>query len=431
MKLRTLLTTLTLLLLAFTALTVSAQDDVNTEAYNESVDPYLMESFNPDYLAEDVTVYDDAYQVTYTGVDEVTDESLLYQPDLAEVETTITNWRVVGDDQVVADFDLITPAIADPVPVRGVFDIDNDGLIERVTYYYDNTPFIEAYDYDFAPDAVNYYGNPQEMVENIEDNPDEYYGETVTISGSVETILDKRSFVVQDSEPFDLTPLEIVVVGETADMFTADNLNINEGQRVQVTGTLRGVEFADLSTELGWDLDDTLLSRFSDDTDEVAIVASNVQIMDDTLINDTDAAVEAALNADTFGLNRETAELAENNPELFYGETVTIRGVIENITEDGLGMRVQNHEPFDFTPPTFFVVDTTGDGFGNAFIEEGAEVNVTGTLQPFEAQDFNLAGWEGELGWDIDDSFLSAWVEDTDEFLMLSDDSQVQLLETD
>jgi len=424
-------------MLSVMAVGVGAQDGT----MEDNVVADYLNNFDETLLADDAVVYDDAYAVTYDDVDMYTDNAPFYQDWWQDVEVTVENIEQTVENQFRTAFNINLPDIEEPVAVEGFFHVDEEGMIDDIDYYYDETIFADTYDYE--PVGVEGFTLDfnQEMVERLEDNPTEYYGESVTVRGNVETILDSRSFILQDMEPFDLTPAEFLVVAGDENMFSIDNTNINVGQTVVVTGVLRQIEFADLTEEIGWDADDSVLGIFSNDTDEFQLIASNVEITDEadsTLTNAVentfgeneseleDAADEevdmSAVSSDYFGLDRETAELVEDNPEVFYGQTVTIQGVIENIVADGVGLRVQNRELFDFTPPTFLVMDVDENVYADMDLEEGDEVEITGMLQPFERLDWTAPQAGGEFpGWDIDDSIIRDWVEDTDEFLMFAD----------
>jgi len=409
-------------ILSMTVMGIGAQDDVATDQ-TAVVEDYLA-NFDETLIADDAVIYDDAYGVTYDGVDNFMTNAPWYQEWWQDAELAVENIEQTVENQFRSTFNVNLPDLENPIQMDGIFHVDENGQIDDIDLFYEEGIFADTYDYAPVGTEGFLFDFNDEMVERLEDNPTEYYGESVTVRGVVENTLDNRSFMLQDMEPFDLTPAEFLVIAGNDGMF--NEMDINEGQRVIVTGVLRQTEFEDLSEEIGWDADDSILGIFQNDTDEFQLLASNVRIVTpaetDMAAGEDATALEQTVTSDYFGLDSETAELVEDNPEVFYGETVTVRGVIENITEDGVGLRVQNREPFDFTPPTFFVVDVEETVYADMNLEEGDEVEVTGLLQPFEQQDWTGLDENGEFpGWDIDDSIFRAWVQDTDEFLMFAD----------
>lgn len=295
-------------------------------------------------------------------------------------------------------------------------------------------------------DTENLYGIDIETAELIEDNPAEYYGETVTVDGIATNIVDANTFTLTDTEPFDLTPATFYVVDSTGQSFTGSGEGINEGMAVRVTGTLQEAVVTDLEEGFDFDLDDALWNEFAAEGDNFALVAESATMIDAVgggsmsddaqMAQDGQAADPGLVNSDAvfgvydercsaayagegfLGLEIEQTELIEDNPADFFGTMVTIEGYVEQVLGNNTFL-VQDNEPFDFTPPEFVVADAQGDQFGDVTLTEGTQVCVTGTVYDLEGP-----GFEGELGYDLDDDLFD-FPAGEDQFAMVAQNVSV------
>ncbi|WP_432545574.1 hypothetical protein [Kineococcus sp. SYSU DK004] len=106
------------------------------------------------------------------------------------------------------------------------------------------------------------------------DGLNEYYGEEVTVSADVNTVVDDTSFVIAGTDDTSVDPMLVIGADSTSEL--------EPGLTVRVTGTV--YETFDLTTveeELGTDLDDEL---FGDYDAQPYIDATNV---DETVASDT------------------------------------------------------------------------------------------------------------------------------------------------
>lgn len=121
-------------------------------------------------------------------------------------------------------------------------------------------------DYDFLdlePNLyVDYEGKPAIIAQSIApapepgeitENPKQYYGRTLAVTGEVEEILSPTTFTLDEDQLFGATDLLVLVAnpktGNTA------NTAVKEDQTVAVTGVLRPLVVADLEREydFNWD----------------------------------------------------------------------------------------------------------------------------------------------------------------------------------
>lgn len=104
-------------------------------------------------------------------------------------------------------------------------------------------------------------------VEQIVDNPAEYVGEAVTVSGEVDAVYGPNAFTI-GGELVVIVPPDADVVGRTAGAlpFAAPDL-------VEITGIVRESTLADLEAEYEIDLDPALASRITDERPALVALA--------------------------------------------------------------------------------------------------------------------------------------------------------------
>ncbi len=90
--------------------------------------------------------------------------------------------------------------------------------------------------------------------EEVFENPDEFVGRTVTLSGSVVRILNPRAFLLEGD----------AAVGEDLLVLSTTDLQVGPDQEVEVTGTVGEFVLEDVEREVG-DLDDNLFLEYQDD----------------------------------------------------------------------------------------------------------------------------------------------------------------------
>lgn len=105
-------------------------------------------------------------------------------------------------------------------------------------------------------------------VADLTDNPSEFYGQTVTVSGPIGRIVEPNVFVMVSEQAMDqsggdvnidtLTEQGVLVAG-------GGDLNVSEGQSVQVTGQIQQFDVNQFEEELGtqFDQNNDVYSAFS------------------------------------------------------------------------------------------------------------------------------------------------------------------------
>lgn len=130
------------------------------------------------------------------------------------------------------------------------------------------TPFeeefaVEASSLEVIPER-GVIGDDTVLSEAEEDGTAEsMVGQTLTVAGEVEEVIDANAFRIQGDE-----------TGEGTLVFHSTDAAVADETIVEVTGTVVEYVLADIESELGVDLDDDL---YLDLTDEFALVASGVE----------------------------------------------------------------------------------------------------------------------------------------------------------
>ena len=113
-------------------------------------------------------------------------------------------------------------------------------------------------------------------VSELNATPDQFLGQTVTVSGAVERILGPRSFTIGGKEYMGGHELLIVSAQPLPVVLNRRAVApVARGDIIQVTGTVRNFALADFEKEAGIDLRDDL---FSDFTARPALIARDVSL---------------------------------------------------------------------------------------------------------------------------------------------------------
>lgn len=363
------LTLLVVLLVSLMAFGVFAQEDVGT---------------NPDaYIGEVVTVQgvanilsNNVVELTRTQPFDLTPASILVLPG-ADSEFGIdvnngTQMQVTGT----------------------LYQFDEAGLESSLGYDLDDTAAAnyDTGDYAIVASDVTRIGGPRTAMNQVgvtefEADPTAYYNQTITVEGTA-NILSNNVVELINTQPYDLAPASVLVLPGPDSEFGID---VNNGQRLRVTGTFTYFDEAQLESTLGYDIDDTTAANY--DTADHAIVASSI-----ALLSQADYAAAAATLDDVI-----------DNPDAWFGQTVTVAGYIDEDTNLAMGNFVIRDD--DVLDQDRAVVLSTTDAQAaiptGTLVETwsvGDRVTVTGTVRPFV-----IADLEAELGYDIDDTLYEGY----------------------
>jgi len=190
-------------------------------------------------------------------------------------------------------------------------------------------------------------------------------GNIVTVEGVVQEIINAESFLMQQTEPFDFSPSEVVVFNDDSDPFATD---VNVGTTVEVTGRVTELVMNDVSADIDYNLDTTVYDAYN--PDDYAIVASLV----------TDPITDVM--AGDFDYDPTLAFEIQNNPTPYIGDTFTVEGYVSNILGP-YSFELTETEPFNLSPDALIILNDDTEPFATD-VNMGRHVRVTGQFQDFD-----------------------------------------------
>ncbi len=196
-------------------------------------------------------------------------------------------------------------------------------------------------------------------VSEIAEDPNKFVGESVAVSAEVTDVRGPSAVAIGDEE--------LLILGDGIPA------KVSEGDVLQALGTVRIVNQETAEEDFGLDLGDDVLDDFDG---KPAVAANEINL---------DPRVEAGPQ------NVTVTDLVEIAGEL-EGERVTVAGDVTRVLEPGV-----------------FVLDRLVPVFGAEAPSEvtmGSRVRVTGIVH----EDFEVAGFEDELGTDLDPGLYTGWV---------------------
>lgn len=214
-------------------------------------------------------------------------------------------------------------------------------------------------------------------VADLTDNPSEFYGKQVTVSGFVTDQLGADSFAIAGDEAVGGNSVPITSAQQMDQVVSnPELLEENEGALVQATGTVQ--EFSQINNdEVASDLESEVFSSFRDN--QAALIADSVVITPQEGGSTTQAeqGVEVSLSAIT------------DQPTEFYGQTVTVSGPVARIAEPNKAYVIVSDQTMSgggealedvgvLANQGVLVVDQSG-----VSVSEGQSPQVTGVVEQF------------------------------------------------
>ena len=203
-----------------------AEENVTTEEVAEDAE---------DLIGQTVTIRSNALEQIEPATFTVADQEFFGGEDIVVVNATGTPFVLpTEDDTEVQVTGEVTEFVLTDIESAYDFDLDSDLYVE-----YEDQPAIIAQSIAIAPE-------PGEIAED----PAQYYGETLAVTGEIETVYGEKTFTLDDEELFGGEELLVVVTNPT-------EAAIQDGETVAATGELRSFVLADLERDydLTWDLD--------------------------------------------------------------------------------------------------------------------------------------------------------------------------------
>ncbi len=240
-------------------------------------------------------------------------------------------------------------------------------------------------------------------VADVTDNPGEFYGAQITLSGLVTEIVGANAVAIGGDE-FVGGDRVLVVGARKLDQIAegvpeGESLEIQQQDLVQASGTLREFKLEEVENEVAYELDDNL---FGDWEGEPVLVA-------DSFVLTPQQGGETTQGQQ--GINATLSRMVDQ-PEEFYGQDVTVGGAVAQVISTNAFVLVQKNTQgeglYDVDAVTLAdrgVLVATNDGPN---LTERQNVRVTGTLQQFD-----VSAFEQDLGvrFDGNDEYLSAFSE--------------------
>ncbi|MDP9480443.1 MAG: hypothetical protein M3R38_33080 [Actinomycetota bacterium] len=231
-------------------------------------------------------------------------------------------------------------------------------------------------------------------ISDITDNPEEFYGSTATVSGQVAEVVDPEyAFSMGGEDDLGGGTLLVVGAGPLPEIVAGEE-QIGPEDAVQATGDVRPFNLVEFEEDIGADLDDAAFSEFEG---QPAILA-----------NQLDMTPDAADAGEPAGAVQATLSDITDNPEEFYGQTLTVDGgaVAEVLNPDSFVIidaeTAAEEIPEDLTEEGVLVIGSTDGPLPELGVE--TPVQVTGLFR-----EFNLVEVEEELGTELDDAVYEDW----------------------
>ena len=316
---------LLLLIIALAGANVMAQDTVATtpvvigdsDAESLQVVQSYLETRDPNLLAQDIHYFEPSIRGPNASRDTIAQtESLFYDQAFTDIALVPLRDIVADEGFVIVEMEFAghntgtyfgQPAtdVAVLVPMIGVYRVET-GQVVYANLYYDTNDLYSQLGYGwYGPVGgdprlmMDPQGNLPTWVGDILDDPSVYYGEHVIIDGNVGRAMDSDSFILYENQ-FLAPNYEVLVFTQTEE--ARDFIQVPDS-RVRVEGTVYPYNAQDLSTQLNRELDPLV---FADYESAVVIIAdriTNVEVV-------------------------QTIGHIVDNPEAFYGQEVTVNGLV-------------------------------------------------------------------------------------------------------
>ena len=236
-------------------------------------------------------------------------------------------------------------------------------------------------------------------VADVVDNPSEFYGKKLTVSGLVGEVVGPNAVTIGGQDGVFEEELLIVGAQPLPELAEGDAVEIAAEDLVQATGTLQEFQVPEFEEALGTELDDNLFTEYEG---EPALQASSVAL--------TPAEGGGTTTAMQQGIQASIPTIVDD-PAEFYGSTTTVTGGVVEVVEpsvfaisDPANAETLAGEEFGALAEeeAILVVNGTANA-PQPNLSELANVQVTGAVR-----ELNVAEFEKEAGLELDDEALSA-----------------------
>ncbi len=229
---------------------------------------------------------------------------------------------------------------------------------------------------------------------DVSQNPEEFIGADVTVSGEVGDLVGPQAFTIGGEEFLGTDELLILGAEELPEIVTGVDEEFLENEPeivgtddiVQITGTVGQLEVNALEDDFGSDIDEDLFAEYED---EPFIVAEEIFL---------DPRVERAGETLTTPV-----EDISGNPMDFVGANVETEGVVADIIEPRIFVLAGELADDEAALVNSGVLVVNPEG-NNPNLIDGENVSVDGPVR-----DFDIAGFEEEIGIELDEGLYSPY----------------------
>lgn len=123
-----------------------------------------------------------------------------------------------------------------------------------------------------GPEAGETRSAERVTVEELASNPDEFYGDSVTVSGKVVDVVEPGAFRIKNSG----NSLLVAGVEQIPEIVKGDTKAVNEGDRIRATGELRKFRKKEIQKDVDYGIDD---EYFGDYEGDPAVLAYSVEVI--------------------------------------------------------------------------------------------------------------------------------------------------------
>ncbi len=170
----------------------------------------------------------------------------------------------IGDEILIVHTAEQAPAnLSEDVNIRVTGTVRSfvEAEVDRDFFGFDDELYVE---YENRVAIVADSVEPIATVSNINEDPEAYYGQEVSVIGDVVELVSTNVFQLDDPA---------LLGGDTVLVVLGEGMTVVEGETVQVMGTVRQFNLTEVEGEMGFDLEDEL---FTDYEGSPAIVASSI-----------------------------------------------------------------------------------------------------------------------------------------------------------
>ena len=230
-------------------------------------------------------------------------------------------------------------------------------------------------------------------VADIVDDPSEFYGKDLTVSGLVSEVVAPNAVTIGGQDGIFEEELLIVGAQPLPELAEGDAVELAVDDLVQATGTLEEFQVTEFEEALDTQFDDQLFATYEG---EPALQASSVALT--PAQGENTSAMQQGIQA--------SIPTIVDDPAEFYGSSTTVNGVVAETVEPNAFVITDQETASEAAPEDLasegLLVVSGGDAAPN--LTESQTVRVSGTVQ-----EFDLATFEEELGADLNDDLYGVY----------------------